>query len=83
MASHHLVSAYTRLQCSGSYRDITTRKKIGASGFTFGGWVGKAAPIPHTVVMEARGYQTATAPLQLVAGQGGTTALEVKMVRSE
>jgi hypothetical protein len=42
------------------------RKNTSAAGrFQFGGWVGKAAPLAHTVAVVAEGYEAVSATVQL------------------
>lgn len=45
--------------------------------FAFGGWAGKAKPVPHTVTVVAAGYETATAQIQLTAGSTATATLRM------
>ena len=62
------------------YRDVThvTTKRVGKSGFHFGGWAGRKNPISHTVVLQAPGYATLAHPLQIVNGSD-ETRLDLQM----
>jgi hypothetical protein len=57
-----------------------TRKETGGDypgSFSFGGWVGKLAPALHTVTIVAPGFKTATAAVQLRAGEAVSITIKL------
>lgn len=55
-----------------------TRKKAGASGVSFGGWVGKHSPVVHTISVTAAGYKNISTQVQLKAQQTVSVVVDMK-----
>lgn len=65
-----------------------TRKQVGVAGssgdsVSFGGWVGKGKPAPHTVSVTAAGYEDASARVQLQARQTVDVSITLKKKTQE
>ena len=74
-STHQPVPNATAVVVYGSSTHVTRKISDSNGSFSFGGWVGRARPVPHSATVSARGYETLTKVVAVRARRSTSTVL--------
>jgi hypothetical protein len=74
-STHQPVPNATAVVVYGSSSHVTRKISDFNGSFSFGGWVGRARPVPHTATVFARGYKTLTKATVAVRARSSTSTV--------